>query len=112
MKYQNFLGKGFTVQFIDSTAMKQMLVHVRLMKNVFELNLFKMFQSELIKLVNESFYVVLIGHTMQSFINRIVCCEILPFDKKKLSSCYSPNRVIMQEKDFLLMIDLFYSNRK
>lgn len=83
MKYQNFLGKGFTVQFIDSTAMKQMLVHVRLMKNVFELNLFKMFQSELIKLVNESFYVVLIGHTMQSFINRIVCCEILPFDKKK-----------------------------
>lgn len=46
MKYQNFLGKGFTVQSIDSTAMKQMLVHVRLMKNVFELNLFKMFQYQ------------------------------------------------------------------
>lgn len=46
MKYQNFLGKGFTVQFIDSTATKQMLVHVRLMKNVFELNLFKMFQYQ------------------------------------------------------------------
>lgn len=57
--------------------------------------------------MNESFYVVLIGHTMQSFINRIVCCEILPFDKKKLSSCYSPNRVIMQERTFCLWLTYF-----
>lgn len=37
MRYQNILGKGFTVQFIEwnNEALKQMLVHVRLMQNVY-----------------------------------------------------------------------------
>lgn len=48
MRYQNILGKGFTVQFIElnNEALKQMLVHVLLMQNVIELNLLKMFQYQ------------------------------------------------------------------